>query len=214
MSDEFDFGPAMQALTPKRRAFVRAYLDNPSANMSVLAKVAGYVDSGNGAIRVAGHRLIHNEKILAAITEETSRRFRSGAAIGYSIVEKIALNDEHPQQLKAAVALLDRGGFQVVSQQHVTVEKHDLTGNALLERIRQLADKHGLDPQKLIGGNSQSVIEGEIVPVEEEAALPRNHAVGEKPAANDSKQQDRVAQRLADTLGGRPRSSFPFAKPE
>ncbi len=125
-----------------------------------LAQQVGYSPRGH---EVKGSQLLHNERILAAIAEVTTKGFRSSAALGRKVVEQIALNDRHPKQLQAAVALLDRGGFQVENIQKITVEKHDLTGRALIERIKVLADKHGLDATKLIGSN---VIDGEFTEVQ------------------------------------------------
>jgi phage terminase small subunit len=154
-------GPAMLRLNERQRTFVRLYLDYPTVSPTNLARMVGYTDRTN-AIRVVAHRLMHSDKVLAAIQEEIGHRFRTDAAIGRAIVAQIALTDGHPQQFKAALALLDRGGFAVKSEQLVVVEKHDLTGKALLERIKALADKHGLDPARFLGSSAERnrVIEG------------------------------------------------------
>ena len=83
------------------------------------------------------------------------KRFRSDAVIGRSVLMEIALDKEHPQQrLKAATALLDRGGFHSMSEQRISVEHHNLTGDAMIERIKALALELGMDATKLIGSNA------------------------------------------------------------
>jgi phage terminase small subunit len=144
-------GPAMQALTPKQRAFVRNYIDFPSASYAAIARRAGYSDK-SGAAKVEAHALRRNEKVIRAINEELDKRFRLDAVIGRAVLVEIALDKEHPQRLRAAEALLDRGGFHTRSEQRITVEHTDLNGEALIERIRDLARRLDVDPARLLGG--------------------------------------------------------------
>lgn len=158
-----DLGPAMRALTDRQRRFVRMYLDYPTARDYVLAKMAGYSANSAVAIRVAAHRLLHTPGVLAAINEEIDKRFKGkGVAISQRALFRIASTDGHKDQIKAAVALLDRGGFQVTSEHRVTVEKTDRTGKAMVGRIRALAERLGIDAEKLLGANAEpKLIEGE-----------------------------------------------------
>ena len=54
--------------------------------------------------------------------------------------------------MKASEALLDRVGL--APQQNIQVEHNhtDRTGAALMDRIRELAKKHGMDAEKLLAG--------------------------------------------------------------
>jgi hypothetical protein len=115
---------------------------------------------------------------VKAITEEIERQFRTKAALGLSVLIDVAEDKDHPQRIRAAEALLNRGGFHAMTEQTIKVEHRDMTGTAMLERIRALAGKHGLDPASLIGGNT--VIEGEVVALEDQRDEPPA-VEGEKP---------------------------------
>ena len=48
--DDLDgYGPAMLALTPKQRAFVIRYIENPLMDASTAARLAGYSNTGTTA---------------------------------------------------------------------------------------------------------------------------------------------------------------------
>jgi hypothetical protein len=144
--------PAMAALTVKQRAFVRAYIEYPTVSSAQAARLAGYSDTSDAA-KVAAHNLLHNEKVLRAINEELDRRFRADAVIGRSVLIEIARDPSHPQRLRAAEALLDRGGFRTLSEQRIKVEHTDLGGEAMIERIRELALRLDMDPARLLGAS-------------------------------------------------------------
>ena len=91
--------------------------------------------------------------MLAAIREELDKRFRSDAVIGRSVLMEIALDKEHPQRLKAAAHCSTRRLPQH-ERQRITVDHHDLTGEAMIERIKALALELGMDATKLIGSNA------------------------------------------------------------
>lgn len=114
--------------------------------------MAGYSDASNAA-RVRGHFNLRNEKIIAAINEELDKRFRIDAVIGAAVLRDIALDKDHPKRLQAAEALLSRGGFHVQHEQRIKVEHVDMTSEAMIERIRQLALQLGMDPQQLLGSS-------------------------------------------------------------
>src|SRR5262249_30096006 len=73
--DEASLGPAMQVLTPKQRAFVRAYAAGATQAQAVAA--AGYSTANPTVISVAGTRLAHDPKIQAALYEENLKAFRT-----------------------------------------------------------------------------------------------------------------------------------------
>ena len=154
--DDSDLGPAMRQLTEKQRKFVQIYVEQPMRNGASTAAAAGYSTGGKSGVgvRFEAYRLLRTERVLAAIREELDKRFRSDAVIGRSVLMEIALDKEHPQRLKAATALLDRGGFHSMSEQRISVEHHNLTGDAMIERIKALALELGMDATKLIGSNA------------------------------------------------------------
>jgi phage terminase small subunit len=153
--DDSDLGPAMRQLTEKQRKFVQIYLEQPLRDGASTAAAAGYSTGGKSGvgIRFEAYRLLRSEKVLAAIREELDKRFRSDAVIGRSVLMEIALDKEHPQRLKAATALLDRGGFHSMSEQRISVTHQDLGTPAMIERIKTLAVELGMDPAKLLGHN-------------------------------------------------------------
>jgi phage terminase small subunit len=156
--DAEDCGPAMRALNRKQRAFVRAYIDYPLVTATQAARMAGYSDAAGGA-KVTAHRALHSPRVIAAINEELDKRFRIDAVIGRKVLMEIAQDRNHPQRLRAAEALLDRGEFHIMSEQRIRVEHTDLNGEAMIERIRQLALRLDVDPARLLGASDPKLIE-------------------------------------------------------
>lgn len=148
MSD--DLSPAMAKLTEQQRRFVIAVLQQTVLNASQAAEAAGY---GLPGIRVRAFELMHNPKVMAALKDEMSKRIALGAIVGIYGLQAIASDPDHKDHLKACVALADRGGYSPIVQQEIKVEHTDRTGAALMDRIKELAAKHGLDAGQLLGGN-------------------------------------------------------------
>ena len=147
-----DLGPAMAALTPKQRAFVRIYVETPTISSAQAARLAGYSDTGDGA-KVIAFRLLHSERVLKAVNEELDKRFRAGAVIGMQTLLEVAQDRTHPHRVRAAEALLNRGGFHALSEQRIKVEHTDMSPEVMVERIRHLAHQLGMDPAQLLGAN-------------------------------------------------------------
>jgi len=183
--EDEDLGPAMRALNEKQRAFVDAYCSFPCASQAKLAEMAGYGNSTIAGLRVRGHRLLQMPSVLLAINEELAKRFKGkGAAISQMVLFKIALNDKHPKQLNAALALADRGGFPQQTEQRVIVEKTDRTGEAMIVRIKALAKMLGIDAQKLLGRgdevlHARAIIEAEAEVVEADDGRANPGATGD-----------------------------------
>jgi hypothetical protein len=153
-------GPAMAALTQKQRDFVLAYVHCPTASGSDLCRMAGYAPGrvGTATWRAMASRMLRAPAIIAAINEVLGKAYRGrGAAIAQDVMLTIAQNPNHPQQLKAALALADRGGFGAYSEQKVTIEHRDMTSDAMIAKIERLAKFLGVDAGKLLGGR---VIDG------------------------------------------------------
>lgn len=167
LDDREKFGPAMLALTEKARTFVRLFVDNPRRSGAALARAAGYSDHKDGA-KVRAHELLHSTKVLAAIDEELAKRFQTDAVFGRYVMRQVAGQKNHPQRLKAAQGLTDRGGHAVVTEQRHVVEHRDQSGAALMARLKVLAAKFGLDAAALLGGNLkqiEAIVSHETVPV-------------------------------------------------
>ena len=163
------YGPAMAALDDRERAFVVEVIQQgKKRNLAQAARSAGY-SHHPGTSRLMGHDLLHRGPIIAALHEESRRRFTLAGWQGVLNLIKIAEDDTNRNYFKASKELADRFGYAAVTEHKVTVDHTDLTGQAILERIRALAAKHGLDQAKLIGGNvadaQQSVSRETIVDV-------------------------------------------------
>jgi phage terminase small subunit len=182
----------MRALTPKQQAFVVNYLEYPTSTATRAAKRAGYEittgKSGAGP-KVSAWRNLRHPKILAAIQEELHKRFHGDAVIGRRVLLEIALNKTHPHQLKAALALLDRGGFHSMSEQKITVDHRDMTGEAMIERIKALCAELNMDPVKLIGHQAGTA------PITIEATIVKDASIAEPAPAAPAPKITRYVQR-------------------
>lgn len=142
-------GPAMRDLTDKQRRFVIAMCETGGANYAKSARMAGYQGNDN-VMRVQGHRLAHDEKILRALREEADRRVRSGALLGASVLIEIANDPLHKDRFKAADRLLERAGLLVV-QTNKTIHEHTVNDEDVKLKIMAACKELGLDPRKFLG---------------------------------------------------------------
>jgi phage terminase small subunit len=155
--DEGSLGPAMRVLTPKQRRFVLELQRGPAGYGSAVRAVraAGYgtATSSSTAMRVEANRVLHNPKVQEALREVGGRIIRAEAFQSIQTTAAIARNPKHKDQLKANLALMDRGGFGVETVHHVEVahsHRHSVEATPqVLERIRQLALAAGLNPAAL-----------------------------------------------------------------
>ena len=140
------YGPLMQALNPLQRAFVEVYLDHPDLPAGQLAERAGYTKPttpGSNQLATRGHLLLHNERVIAAINEQASRRLRGAGGMAVKVLLDIA-RSPGKDQLKAAIALLDRTGFHALSEHKVTVDdKRPQNEREMRARITDLISELG-----------------------------------------------------------------------
>lgn len=100
-------GPKMQALSEMRRRFVWAYLITGGQGAEA-ARMAGY--SGDRA-KVTACEFLQRDDILQAMHETAWKSMRGLSLVATMKLEKIVLQDGHPDQLKAITAVLSRTGF-------------------------------------------------------------------------------------------------------
>jgi len=158
--DEASFGPAMQALNERQRLFVRAMVQFPAAKAAKLARMAGYGVVEGSSTRVMdqiGYRLVHDDKVLAAVHEETEKAIRRGGLVGIAGMIEIATDKNSPERLRACIALADRAGFPAKTEHKVVVEHTD--DSRMLAFAERLAGELGIGREKLLGPN---VIEGKV----------------------------------------------------
>ncbi len=159
----------MAALSERQRKFVLAMLLIPGCSHARAAREAGYSDVKEGA-KVRGHYAAHNPRIQEAIREEARRRLDGLSVIAANVMMDAMLDPKVPtrDKLKAAGAVLDRTGFAAV--QKIDVTRKDESGVAVLDQIRQLAEKLGLPVQALLGRPAAPVVDAEFSEVKQEKA--------------------------------------------
>lgn len=170
--DDSDFGPAMLALSEKQRLFVinMVELGGGPTKYAECARRAGYSPS-DGDMRQQVYKLVHSEKIQAALEEEAKRRLKTGMVQAVSGLLALAekCQDTDPKvALKAYEAILNRTGLPVQTEKKVTVE-HKMSDKELMDRVGKLGHDLGVDISKLLP--APDVVEGEFVevtPVEED----------------------------------------------
>jgi phage terminase small subunit len=159
-------GPAMKALpNDKWRDFVRFYLlEKPGRGAQTnAARRAGFGlphTAGPNFARTAS-RLMHDERMLAAIVEESKKFVRAGAPQAAKALMALIHNPEHKDHARAVAMLLDRTdpvtSHQVVEVTHRHMDA-DQEGIEELRALRQL----GTSRDKLLelfGGNGLSRLE-------------------------------------------------------
>lgn len=152
--DEGQLGAAMNALASDRqRAFVIACLEFGDLNFTRAAIAAGYGGGHEGSVRNAAWRLSHDPAIQAAMDEEARRRLNSGKLMAVSTLLTMAHSAaKDSDKLKALEMVLNRTGMPNQSEHKVIVSDVSKTDEEMIARITQLANKLGMDPQKLLGG--------------------------------------------------------------
>jgi hypothetical protein len=161
MSEEITLGPCMMALAPKRRRFVLAMFANPFGTRTDWARDAGYSDkreTKRGGIRVRAWEAYHDPKVQAACLELSRATLGSiGPIVATQGLLRIAADPKHRDHTRALELIANRAGLS--EKQEIEVTHRDLTGDALIARIRALAQRHGLDAEKLLGLNPPKIIE-------------------------------------------------------
>jgi phage terminase small subunit len=162
--DEAKLGPAMLALSERRRAFVIKYLEmGVKANATEAARLAGYVDDPTA--KVSAHRLLHDERVIAAIQEEARKRLQAGTLVATAYVLEVITDEkaDPKDRLKASLALMDRGGLPGQSEHQVTVTRKVDRAEVIAD-IRRVCASFGMDPAIALGRLGHAVVD--VDPVE------------------------------------------------
>ncbi len=169
MSDDAEFGPKMRALTEKQRAFVMALVEFPGMSGAEAARMAGYSDAGEAA-KVKACVLRQDKRIIEAIQEQAGKRLWAISLKAAGRVEQLIDSEDDTVALKACGMVLDRTGLAAVQNININQTVSDQSGKAIIERIRQLAQKHGLDPQLLLSNKpAPAVVDAEFSEVKGDA---------------------------------------------
>lgn len=162
--DSPELGKAMAAIEPKQRAFVMAYVENATGNAAQAARAAGYgstsetEEQARTAAKVAGWRLIHDQKVLAAVRELAQAHMEANAFKAASVLVEIAEDPTHKDRLKAAELLMNRAGMLVVAESKVVHEHRIEKRDTILERIQQIASKNGLNMEAILAARGQAAL--------------------------------------------------------
>jgi hypothetical protein len=171
-------GPAMEALSPMQRKFVRALYDNPALDGTSALRMAGYRYGPASAGRQS-HRWRHDEKVLAAITEYGRNEYQAKLPLAVGVVGDILKDPKSRDRLRAVHGVLDRAGLGPTRETHVTVthqfDRADLLGKiaSLLERNTPTlapAGQNGGDAAKLAAAHLPVITDGSKVTVRESEA--------------------------------------------
>lgn len=159
-------GSAMDELTEKQRKFVIAFLESGGKNAANAVLIAGYKCTHPNSSDGIGYELLRNEKVIRALREEADRRLRANAVLGASVLVEIAQDSLHKDRLKAALALMDRGGLQFIQrvEHHHTVEDKR-SERELVQSIVDMAGRMNMDPKAILGFDPKEVLDGQYTEV-------------------------------------------------
>jgi hypothetical protein len=163
-----EFGPAMRALpNDKWRNFVCALYEAPMKRGRVLwaARTAGIgkENSSNKSVGVMAARMLHDDRVQAAIAEESQRRLRAMPPEAIVALEAIIRDPAHKDHARGIAMVLDR--TDPLQTTH-TVKIED-TRPPSLEATQQVLDRI----EKLMRGfglikPAAPVIEGECTVID------------------------------------------------
>lgn len=171
----------MKSLSPIQRAFVIAYIQTGKRREAY--RLAGYSCSSLNAVDVNCHRLMHDERVQAALVEEGRKHIKASAVLAMNYLTELVTNVEadHKDRSKAAIAILDRGGLHALTEHHVNITHHE-TRESKIQRVIELAKLLGKDPRELLGDlvdaipSDMKAIDGEAVRVEDTPPVPSTAA--------------------------------------
>lgn len=150
-----DHGPAYGALTEQQQRWLDEYIIN-GGKATDAALAAGYGSnspdekSRKQAARIAGYDATRNHKILDAMNEEAGLRLRLGGILGINVMFDIANDIGHKDRYKAAKELMGHNGFQLITEQKITVVQTKNEAEKVQDAV-EMALKLGIDPRQLLG---------------------------------------------------------------
>lgn len=157
LPNEAEFGPAMRALPNDRwRRFVIACnqpdVRTGGVNYTQAAEDAGYNTTNRKSLGVIAHTLAHDERIQAAMLEESKRRVGAALPIATAAIIGIISNPlaKASDILKAAGMLMDRGGMPMTTEHNVNVAKIKSQTEQIADAVK-LCKELGLDPAVVLG---------------------------------------------------------------
>lgn len=151
-------GKAMSALPDQYHDFVIRLME-----LGPTKKAAAKAASDVGFTSLHGYKLMRDDRVLAAIREESTKQLAGAALLGVKVMVEIAQDPEHKDRYRAAKDLAAINGF--TAEQRIVVEHISHDSKDQIRQIKLMAAQLGLDPKQLIAG--AGIIEAEFTEVEE-----------------------------------------------
>ena len=158
----------LEQLSPRKRAFIVAYLENVDAghmgqgSAPDAVQAAGISVDNRKAARVRAWELMRDPEVLAVLRDELTKKLAAGAAIGIAVIVDLALNAKSEQvKLQAASQLVDRSPIGPVISKSASVNV-GVPMEAWLERLDAEDARAPIRTEQAYGGD---VIEGEAIDV-------------------------------------------------
>ena len=164
-----EWGPAMAALSEKRRAFVLALYDEdaPRKGEGLIiwaAQIAGYgtPTSSKKSLSVIGNRIVHDDRVQVAIVEHSQRALRAIPPEAIHALKNLIRDPKHKDHARGIAMVLDRADpLQTMHTVKVEDNRPPSTEatQAVLDRIEELMKRVGLAPPKVIDGDCWDPLE-------------------------------------------------------
>jgi hypothetical protein len=165
-----EFGPAMSALSERRRALVIALFDEeaPQKGKGVYAaQVAGYgtPTSSKKALGVIAGRIIHSAPVQAAIAEYSKQINRAITPEAIMALKNVIRDPKHKDHMRAIAAVIGRAdplqSLHTVKVEDDRPERFVEATERVLARIEEIAARYNLPPPKIIEGECTTVERGD-----------------------------------------------------
>lgn len=117
-SDPMSRAVTISGLTAMQSAFMREYAargGRPGSGAEA-ALAAGYAKGDLETARIRASELLRNEKVLAALRDELTRKLNAAATLGVGVLIELAESGPPSVRLQAAKELVDRGYGPIISR--------------------------------------------------------------------------------------------------
>lgn len=136
--------PALACLNKRQRAFVDHYVRTGGKNATESARQAGYADPGShsSAIKVKGHELTHNHKILAALKYLAEGQAKASVIMAMDTLVDLCQPPNPPAvRRQAANDVLAHGGMMITKISELNINHNDqkMTATEIRAELRRLA---------------------------------------------------------------------------
>ena len=138
-----ELGPAMRALPNDRwRNFVRALVTDTKGHGAITraARQAGFGKATTKAATLSkqAHLLSRDERVIAAIAEESRKVIRVGHPEAVAAVFSLIRDPKHRDHMRAVAAVLDRCDPVVTKHSVDVTHRHEDPDRAALEELKAL----------------------------------------------------------------------------